>query len=68
MEESISKILDSTNRALGLLVAKTKLNGGFPLPFSPEFSMQQLLQLLSLVPTFGPLKSTPRLTNSIPCT
>ena len=31
MEESISKILDSTSRALGLLIAKTKSNGGFPL-------------------------------------
>ena len=31
MEESIGKILDSTSRALGLLIAKTKSNGRFPL-------------------------------------
>ena len=31
MEESISKTLDSTNKALGLLIAKTKFNGGFSL-------------------------------------
>ena len=41
MEESIINILDSTNRALGLLIAKTKFNRGFPLSaFSPQFSMQ----------------------------
>ena len=63
--ESIINILDSTNEALGLLIAKTKFNRGFPLSaFSPQFSMQQLLQLSGSVPTFGALKSTPRLIKS----
>ena len=44
---TISRILDSANSALSSFIAKkTSQMEDFLVPFSPEFLMQQLLQLL----------------------